>query len=91
MFRQDAWSAVMTLHIDDPEADRLAEELAVVTGKPIDEAVTAALRAELAKQKEIARKLERIREISEHYQSLPLLDPRTPDEIIGYNEYGVPE
>jgi hypothetical protein len=23
--------------------------------------------------------------------SLPVLDPRTPDEIIGYNEYGVPE
>ena len=81
----------MTLHIKDPEADRLARELAELTGEQVDEAVTNALRKQLEKQKEIARKLEAVRKISEHFRSLPILDPRSPDEIIGYNEHGVPE
>lgn len=81
----------MTLNIKDPEADRLARELAELTGERLDQAVTNALREQLEKQKEIARKLEAVRMISEHFQSLPILDPRSPDEIIGYNEYGVPE
>ncbi len=34
---------------------------------------------------------ERLMEISKHCASLPDLDTRTPDEIIGYNEFGVPE
>jgi antitoxin VapB len=73
------------------EAESLARELADLTGEPVEAAVAQALRDQLARKKEIARKLERIRKISEHYMSLPVLDPRTPDEIIGYNEYGVPE
>lgn len=81
----------MALHIDDPEADKLAQELAKQTGAPMEEAVVKALRAQLEKEKEIARKMEAVRRISEHFQSLPVLDDRTPDEIIGYNEYGVPE
>ncbi len=31
----------------------------------------------------------RIREISEHCARLPVFDPRTPDEIIGYDENGI--
>ena len=81
----------MTLNIKNPEADELARQLAEQTGDPLEKAVIDALRDRLEKEKEIARKLERIREISEHFQSLPVLDARTPDEIIGYNEHGVPE
>ena len=29
-------------------------------------------------------------EIGRHYASLPLLDQRTPEEIIGYDEHGLP-
>jgi hypothetical protein len=29
--------------------------------------------------------------IAQRIASHPVLDPRTPDEIIGYNEIGVPE
>ena len=28
--------------------------------------------------------------ISELCASLPVLDPRSPDEIVGYDEFGVP-
>jgi antitoxin VapB len=80
----------MALQIDDPEADRLAEELAELTGKPVEQAVTQALRDQLVRQREVQRVLRRIKEISEHYTSLPVLDPRTPDEILGYDENGLP-
>lgn len=80
----------MGLHIDDPEADRLARELAELTGDPLDKAVTEALRERLAKQQEIARVLAEVREIQERVASLPVLDPRTPEEIIGYDENGLP-
>ncbi len=36
------------------------------------------------------RALERVMEIAERISSLPVLDPRTPDEIIGYDEHGIP-
>ncbi len=45
----------MALHIEDPEADRLARELAEQTGAPVEEAVIKALRAQLEKEREIAR------------------------------------
>jgi hypothetical protein len=31
-----------------------------------------------------------IREIQERLAKLPVLDSRTPDEIIGYDEFGLP-
>jgi len=34
--------------------------------------------------------LRRIKEISDRCAALPVLDDRTPDEIIGYDEFGVP-
>ena len=80
----------MTLHIKNPEADRLARELAEVTGEPVEDAVANALRDQLARKKEIARKLAAIREIQERVAALPILDPRSDDEILGYNEHGVP-
>jgi antitoxin VapB len=79
----------MALHIEDPEADRLARELAEQTGAPVEEAVVKALRAQLEKEREIARVVREVIRISEHYMSLPVLDPRTPDEILGYDEHGL--
>jgi antitoxin VapB len=81
----------MALHIKDPEAAKLAHELAELKGEQVEQAVLNALRDQLARQQEIARKLERVREIQRRVAALPVLDPRTPDEIIGYNEFGVPE
>ena len=80
----------MVLQIDNPEADQLAQELAEVTGESVEGAVTRALRDQLAKQRDIQRRLEAIRKISERFSALPILDPRTPDEIIGYDEHGLP-
>lgn len=80
----------MVLKIDDPEIDRLASELAEMTGETVDRAVVKALRQQIAREKETERVVQAVERISEHFMSLPVLDPRTPDEIIGYDENGLP-
>ena len=83
----------MALNIKNPEADRLARQLADKTGQSITDAVTEALREKLAR--ETARRrprtlVEDLREIGRRCAALPVLDKRSPDEIIGYDEIGVP-
>ena len=84
----------MALSIKNPETERLARELARVTGKSLTEAVTAALRDRLVRETGHSYDREQvraeIRRIQEKFQRLPVLDDRTPDEIIGYDEYGLP-
>ena len=80
----------MTLHIDDPEVDRLARELVEQTGEPIEQAIVKALRTQLEKEKQLASALAEIKEIQRRVAALPILDPSTPDEILGYDENGLP-
>ena len=84
----------MVLHIDDPEADRLARELAERTGEPIERAVISSLRQTLEiaqrKEKELDDFVEEVMQIGRRCAALPLLDTRSADEIIGYDENGVP-
>lgn len=82
----------MALSIKHPEADRLARELARATGETITEAVTTALRERLAR--ETGRNPDAVRaeiaRIQAEVARLPVLDDRTDDEIIGYDEHGLP-
>jgi antitoxin VapB len=83
----------MALSIKHPEADRLARELAARTGETLTEAVVVALRERLARQTGRNRAVplrEELAEIRRRCASLPLLDDRTPDEILGYDEHGLP-
>ncbi len=83
----------MALHIDDPEADKLAKELAEQTGETIEQAVIASLRDRLAAARDKAdaeRMVAEAMAIGRHFSSLPVLDPRSPDEILGYDENGLP-
>jgi antitoxin VapB len=83
----------MALSIKHPEADRLARELARSTGEGLTEAVIKALRERLARQRgrKSARRLsEELRAIGERCAALPVLDERTPEEILGYDEHGLP-
>jgi antitoxin VapB len=77
-----------------PEADRLARRLAAATGETITIAVLVALRERLErverKRLSKAALLEEIRAISHHCASLPVLDSRSEDEILGYDENGIP-
>lgn len=82
----------MALNIKDPEADRLARELAARTGKSITEAVKTALRDSLKRKtvKTPVRLKDEIMEISRRAAKLPRRTDQTPEEIIGYDERGVP-
>ena len=84
----------MVLSIKDPEADRLARAVAARTGETLTEAVINALRDRLAreerKQDDIEGRVADAMEIARHYASLPRLDDRSPDEILGYDENGLP-
>jgi antitoxin VapB len=84
----------VALSIKDPEADRLARELAARTGESITEAVTRALRERLAREQGKRRHLSaatRLRAIRERCARLPVLDDRPADEILGYDGRGVPD
>jgi antitoxin VapB len=83
----------MALSIKHPEADRLARELAAETGESITDAVIVALRERVERQRgRRARRhvREDIARIQARYGRLPLLDSRTAEEILGYDDHGLP-
>jgi antitoxin VapB len=83
----------------DPETERLAREIASATGKSLPAVVREAIaaKAEAAgvhdREKRHGKRLnfDRIHAIIERSASRPVRDARSPDEIIGYNDRGLPE
>ena len=79
----------MVLSIKNAEADQLARRLADLTGESITETVVESLRARL----ELERRRRRTRDLGdivERFSQLPVLDRREAEEIIGYDEHGLP-
>lgn len=83
----------MALNIKDPDTDRVARELARETGESITVATRIALEERLARVRRTGdadARAQRLRVIIDHVRTLPVLDDRSPDEIIGYDENGLP-
>jgi antitoxin VapB len=83
----------MSLNIKHPEADRLARALAEKTGETISEAVIGALRDRLAREERrvtVTALRDEIMAIARRCAALPDRDTRSPDEIMGYDEHGLP-
>ncbi len=83
----------MALSIKDARADRMARELAHATGETITRAVTAAIEERLARVRrriQGRRLADELDEIAKRCGALPVHDLRTPDEILGYDEHGLP-
>lgn len=83
----------MALNFKDSETDRLAREVAELTGESPTEAVRKALAERLERERRrcaAGGRAERLDEIARHCAALPDHDTRTPDEILGYDESGVP-
>jgi antitoxin VapB len=83
----------MTLSIKNPEAFRLARELAEATGESLTDAVIRALRERLERitgRLRAAGLGDAIARIQERIAQLPRLDERSDDEILGYDERGLP-
>jgi antitoxin VapB len=83
----------MTLSIKNPEADRLARQLAEATGESLTDAVIRALRERLERitgRRRAAGLGDEIARIQERIACLPRLDERGDEEILGYDERGLP-
>lgn len=81
----------MALSIKSAEAERLARELAAETHETVAQTVTIALRERLERvRSQHAAYDRRLQRLIDEYQELPEADTRSTDEIIGYDEHGLP-
>ena len=84
----------MALSLKDPETDSLARQVASLTGETLTEAVRTSLaerlRRERLKRGRTSSLGEEIDAIVRRVAALPVLDERSADAIIGYDENGVP-
>lgn len=85
----------VALNIRNPEADRLAAELAALSGETKTDAVIQALQERLlrlrSRRSQDKRELvDRLDAIALQTAQLPHLDSRSVDAILGYNEHGLP-
>ena len=86
-------SSTSQLNIKNPETRRLAVELSNIRGSSVTDAVTTALREQIAREKSSRGRegmAERLMEIGRQAAALPVLDPRNPDDIL-YDEFGLPK
>ena len=83
----------MALSIKNSEADQLARELANLTGEGLTEAVINALKERLRRERGRVYPVplrEELAVIRERCAALPVQDNRAPEEILGYDDEGVP-
>lgn len=83
----------MALSIKDPETERLARNLAQITGENITTATKRAIEERLRRlsgQSRRAALLEDMAAIRRRWSAMPVLDERTPDEVLGYDAQGLP-
>ena len=83
----------MALSIKSIEAERLAREIATKTGESLTGAIQKALEERLDRLKKQRRSqilTGQLEEILRRVDQLPVLDRRSPDAILGYDEHGLP-
>jgi antitoxin VapB len=75
------------------EAERLAREIAAKTGESLTDAIRKALEERLDRLRNQRRSqilASQLDEILRRVDQLPVLDSRSPEEILGYDEHGLP-
>lgn len=81
----------MALNIKSEEAHLLARRLAGLTNRSMTQAVTEALREAVARRTPATQaRRDLLDRISRHAAALPVLDDRAADDILGYDERGLP-
>jgi antitoxin VapB len=84
----------MGLSIKNEETERLVRELARREGvgvtAAVHRAVTERLSATAKRERDPDAIMAAIRKIQADVAKLPILDGRSADEILGYDEYGLP-
>jgi antitoxin VapB len=84
----------MALSIRNEKAEKLAREVAAISGENLTQAIVHALEERLERlrgRRTTVNLFKAIMMISERCRSFPDKDARSPDEILGYNPSGAPE
>lgn len=91
-FYTHCYTYIVALSIKSPETEALAREVAALTGESLTAAITNALRERLdqLRQKGEQSLAEQLDDIALRCAALPDLDTRPPEDIIGYDEHGIP-
>lgn len=81
----------MAINIKDSETDRLARELAELTGQPITDAVRVAIEDRLAllRRRRAVIETDELRDIIARGRKRRVLDERSEREILGYDDDGL--
>lgn len=83
----------MPLSIKSLETERLTREVAERTGESLTGAIQKSLEERLERLNRERRNrnlMNQLEEILQRVDRLPVLDSRSPDEIVGYDEHGLP-
>lgn len=83
----------MAISIKDNRTDLLAREVARKTGESLTEAIRVSLEERLQRlsgRRRVPTQREKLHEILAHIDALPRVDHRSEDEILGYDEHGIP-
>jgi antitoxin VapB len=84
----------MPLSIRSPEVEKLARALARLTGENLTETILGSLRERYDRVRAgraSQRLVEDLGAIARRTAALPKLDSRSADEILGYDEHGLPK
>ena len=83
----------MALSLKDRDTDRLAREVASLTGESLTDAIRKALAERLERERlrrgQSARLVDQLSALGHELAALPDLDHRSADEIVGYDETGM--
>jgi antitoxin VapB len=83
----------VALSIKDSETERLARQVARETRESLTQAIRQSLRERLERLRRKSRtrlKREKLNDILRRIDALPDLDTRPADEILGYDDRGLP-
>lgn len=83
----------MAMSIKNLQVERLAREIAGKTGESLTGAIQKALEERLGRLKTERAKpgmATQLEDILRRVDQMPVVDPRPPDEILGYDDRGLP-
>lgn len=83
----------MALSLKDPDTDRLAREVAALTGETLTDAVRKSLAERLLRERlrrgETPDLAARLQALGKSCAALPDIDTRSIDDLLGYDETGL--
>jgi antitoxin VapB len=81
-----------TLNLKDPDAYQLARKLSRIKGESMTRVVVDCLREKLQQldpQTKVGDRIQQMETAARRIAALPILDTRSEDEILGYDELGL--